>query len=304
MFLEFVFLGKGGGKIMISLETVSCKVKVHFLMSNLISMRNRYNTDFLYISTALMTFFLLSQPTYAYKSPDKINYCDPYLYARNYHPYGYIERKNRCEGLYVKEIANTTLLVASLTKSFEDYDLTMHKDLNVQWHSFGDGAIRLRAIGLKRKLYYRMDTMLPVDSSIFRWSPKILAALNIPKNLVGVVGWNEYSFKGDKKRVYLPLRINQQSRSDKPSSYRLILLPGQELKEVYISLAKVDKYGHPEVFLIESQALGYGYYPAERGITIPITNLENPGVYYLELGATLKNGGSSTVDLLFFHKPN
>lgn len=267
-------------------------------------MRNRYSIGVLHILIIIAIFLLLNQPTYADKSLDNTSYCDPYLNARNQHPYGYVERQNRCEGLYVKEVANTTLLVASLTEFFKDYDLAENKALNVQWRSFGSEATRLRAIGLKRKLYYRMDTILPVGSTIFRWPPKILAALNIPKNLVGVVGWSEYSFNGNKQRVYLPLQINQTSKPNKAGPYRLILLPGQELKEVYISLAKVDKHGRSEIFQIEGQALGYGYYPAGRGITIPITNLDKPGIYYLELGATLKKGGSSTVDLLFFHKPS
>lgn len=54
-------------------------------------------------------------------------------------------------------------------------------------------------------------------------------------------------------------------------------------------------------FLRDGEALEYGYYPAERDITIPITGLEIPGVYYLEIGATLKGGGVTTVELWFYH---
>jgi hypothetical protein len=74
------------------------------------------------------------------------------------------------------------------------------------------------------------------------------------------------------------------------------------LIEVFVSLAAIGVDGRPVSFLRDGEALEYGYYPAERDITIPITGLEIPGVYYLEIGAPLKGGGVTTVELWFYHR--
>ena len=87
------------------------------------------------------------------------NTCDPNLSAPADHPYGYRVRGNRCEGVYIREVSNTTLHIASLTESFEDYDLSSGKDLLVEWTAPAKANVRLRTHSLRHKLYYRMDAV-------------------------------------------------------------------------------------------------------------------------------------------------
>jgi hypothetical protein len=229
------------------------------------------------------------------------NDCDPSLEQPNENPYGYRQRGDRCEGQYIKQVASTTLLVASFTEAFGDYDHSANKDLVVEWNALGNKQIRLRAHGLRRKLYYRMDTVRLSESQTFNWPVGLLAALAIPRQDIGVVGWTRYSVGEIEKEVYLPLRINQKKDKNRLGSYTVVLLPGAELSEVYVSFATVGKDGHPETFLRDGIALGNNYYPADRPIDIPISGLKAPGLYYLEIGATLKTGGSSTVEFWFHH---
>jgi hypothetical protein len=81
----------------------------------------------------------------------------------------------------------------------------------------------------------------------------------------------------------------------------VILLPSGELSEVFISLAHVGTDGDPDRYVKKDAPLGYGYYPADRGITIPIPELPIPGVYFMEIGATLRETGSSTTRFWFYH---
>ena len=240
---------------------------------------------------------LLSLPVYAEDSP-----CDPDLKSPENHPYRYIRRGDRCEGSYIQEVSSTTLLVASLTEFFEDYDLTSGKDLLVGWKAPGPTGVRLRAQGVRQKLYYRMDTTLPSNRTAYTWPANILAALNIRKNDIGVVGWTTYAFGKTEQKVYLPLRISQQINPVSLNSYQLVLVPGRELQEVYISLATVNADGLPKTFLKDGEPLEYGYYPAGRVIAIPISGLKIAGIYYLGIGATLKGGGVTTIDLWFYHR--
>jgi hypothetical protein len=227
--------------------------------------------------------------------------CDPSLEQPKENPYGYRLRGDRCEGMYVKQVASTILLVASFTETFEEYDLSSNKDLVVEWKALGNEQVRLRGHGLRRKLYYRMDTVRSPEAQTFSWPVGLLAALAIPKQDIGVVGWTHYSAGKIEREIYLPLRINQKKGKSRLGTYTVVLLPGAELSEVYVSLATVGKDGHPETFLRDGIALGYNYYPADRRIDIPISDLKAPGLYYVEIGAKLKTGGSATVEFWMYH---
>lgn len=135
--------------------------------------------------------------------------CDPSLEQPSENPYGYRQRGDRCEGQYVKQVASTTLFIASFTETFGEVDHNSNKDLVVEWKALGHKETRLRAHGLKRKLYYRMDTVRSPEVQKFNWPVGLLAALTIPRQNIGVVGWTHYSIGGVEKEVYLPLQINQ-----------------------------------------------------------------------------------------------
>jgi hypothetical protein len=59
--------------------------------------------------------------------------------------------------------------------------------------------------------------------------------------------------------VYVPLQIRQQRDPLRSGSYRLVLLPGVELTELFISLATVGADGRHHTALKDEEALGYGY---------------------------------------------
>jgi hypothetical protein len=190
----------------------------------------------------------------------------------------------------------------SFTKYFEDYDIESANDLRIEWEAPATGSIiKLRAQGIRPKLYYRMDTHLSADSTMYTWPTNILSAMNIRKNDIGVVGWTNLIFGQKEEDVFIPLHISQRHRQVDSTSYRLVIVPGRELNEVFISLALIVSEGKPASFLEDSQPLEYGHYPAGRGIIIPIPSLLKSGIYYLEIGAALRGAGSATVELFFYH---
>lgn len=232
------------------------------------------------------------------------NHCDPSLPLHTDSPLSYRNQGSRCEGIYIKEVGSTTLLIVSLIESFEEYDLTSSKALIIEWDKPSvNSPVHLRAQGLKRRLYYRMDSYQPLESRSYSWPIDVLSSIKVLKKDIGVVGVTEYSQGQKKQVVYLPLRISQTSKALRTNNYKLVLLPGVELTEVFISIARMGTDWHQEKFIKEGEKLGYGYYPAERGIEIPISGLKETGIYYLEIGATLRSGGTSTIELLFYY-PN
>jgi len=229
------------------------------------------------------------------------NPCDPYLLQPKENPLGYRLRGNRCEGQYIQQVGSTPLSVASLTHVFENYDLNSDQPLQVDWPKLGDQETRLRAHGIKWKLYYRMDAVSPVGLTSFQWPVGILSALNISKSAIGIVGWTHREFGEETQKIYLPLRISQSGEMYPKDSYRLILWPGVQLEEVYVSLARVDDEGHPKSFLQEGKPLGYGYYPAQRAIPLRLTGFQESGIYNVTISATLQSGSDTTLRLFVYH---
>ena len=252
--------------------------------------------------TALLIFFAI--PGYITNILAQGN-CDPSLVKLSAGPLGYQERGDRCEGIYIKEVGSTTLQVASFTESFVKYDLNSGKPLIIQWDAPpNNSSVSLRAQGLRRKLYYQMDKVMQAGKTFYSWPTNFLSSLNISKSEVGITGRFLYKLGTDERNVYVPLRINQQGNDIKTGDYKLLLFPGTELKEVYTSMAPVETDGSNGKFIIEGKKLGYGYYPAERAIEIPVAGMKETGIYYLEISAEKESGGTSTQEIWFYYLKN
>jgi hypothetical protein len=232
--------------------------------------------------------FIQAQPTL----------CDPQLIQPPSNPYGYRQRGDRCEGIYVQQVSGAPLTVASWTESFEGYDLTSGRPLMVEWDAPDAGAVRLRAEALRHRLYFRMDTVRPTGARSYSWKSDLLAAIGITRPELGIVGSARLPGGGERE-IYLPLRIGQKAKPARTGTYNLAVVPGVEAKELYLTLAPENGKGRGP--LKNGEPLGYGYYPADRPVEIPISGLPEPGLYRVEVGATLRNSMVSTVEFWFYH---
>jgi hypothetical protein len=160
--------------------------------------------------------------------------------------------------------------------------------------------LQSRAQGLTYKLHYRMDAIRPSGDTTFVWSSSLLGALGIRKQDLGIVCRTTEWVKGSKRDIYLPLRIGQEADPARSPNYRLVLLPGEELRDVLLSLALVGSDGRGDAYLQKDKSLGYSYYPAEKPITILLPELKAPGTYRLNIGAMLTRGGSSAETIRFY----
>jgi hypothetical protein len=251
-------------------------------------------------SPPALGFFLLAA-TLSRPLPAAESHCDPDLRSPKDDFYGYKLRGDRCEGIYVKDVAGRALQVVSLTESVEDFDPAVAKNLLVEWTAPGDAAVRLRALALRHGLYYQMDSTRPAGSASYSWPPNFLRELKLKKGELGLLAWTSQHAGNGERRVYVPLRISQQAAPTRSPSYKVVVRPGVALDDLFLSLAVVERDGRPGAFVLKDQPLKHGYYPAEEVIMISIPALLTPGVYYLEIGATLKAGGSSVVGLWFYH---
>ena len=254
----------------------------------------------LFTPGALCLGLLLHAPGLLGSPSARQNPCEAGLVSAGDDPYGYRLRGDRCEGVYVHGVAGTTLAVASLVESFADFQPASGKNLIMVWSAPAGADVRLRARALRRRLYYRMDAIRPAGSTSYHWPTNLLDTFNLRRHELGVVAWASRAVGGERRDVYLPLRIGQQ-RPARSRDYQLALVAGAELSEVYLSLAPVGADGRPGPYLRRDQALGYGHYPAERSINVTIPKPRARGVYYVEIGATLRDGTSASARLWFYH---
>jgi hypothetical protein len=234
----------------------------------------------------------------------RVDPCDPGLIQPEQDPNGYRFRgDDRCEGVYLQPLAGSAaLLFASFTEAFQAFDPRAGRNLQLEWTPVkGAGPTRLRAYGLRRRQYYRMDTERPAGTRSYAWPTTILSNLDLSRPLLGVVAWNEVNVGSQSRRVYLPLRIGAATAQGDPLVYELILVANVELTEVSLTLSLVDDEGRVRQVYLRNQPLGYGYYPSNQGIRVPITALGQSGLHRLEVAAKQRDLGSSTAELWFYH---
>jgi hypothetical protein len=227
--------------------------------------------------------------------------CDPKLARPAKDPLAYGRRGERCEGLYLQDVAGSAgLLIASLTEPVDPFDFSPGQRVRVEWSAAGTPPLRLRAVALRRRLYYRMDAQRPAGATVFEWPTDILASLKMRVQELGLVGWIEQRVGERTEEVYVPLRVGQGPVT-RTGRYVVLIVPGTELSELYLTLTEVGRDGRDASVLKQDEALRYGYYPAERSIRIPLPPLDRAAVYRLQLGATLSRGGSATKTVHFYH---
>lgn len=226
--------------------------------------------------------------------------CDPALQPPKGERYGYRRRGDRCEGIYAKEVALATLNIVSLTSIYQSFDPGGGNDIELGWLAPSAGPVHLRANSLRRRLYYRMDATSDADDRVWTWPSDVVAALELDASSLGVVAWTYLADPERTPPLYLPLRVGS---APKPAvgSYTVIFVPGRELIEAYIHLKALASDGNEPVSILAGKALGYGYYPADRGVRFRLPELPATGIYQLEIGAQMVGGGATATSIDFYH---
>ena len=227
--------------------------------------------------------------------------CDTNVRARTDDPLSYRLRGDRCEGTYAQNVSGSSrLLVASLVESFETMD-TSSAALRVEWTRAGDQPVALRAYSIRPGLFYRMESVRPASSSSYTWPTDVLRGLEITNADIGVVGMTAMTIGGTKRDVLVPLRISQHKPAPRSARYRVTVFPDVELKDVFVTVALAGSDGKPKTYVQRDENIAFGFYPAERGIEIPLKAVTTAGPYIVRIAATLPRGGAATQTFMFYH---
>ena len=236
---------------------------------------------------------VLAQATTA-KSP-----CDSNLLQLAAPVNGYQARGDRCEGVYARQVAGTTLFLSSFTETFEKYDLNADDPLIIRWAVRADSGIQLRAETIKAGRYYRMDTRSPPRDSLYRWPNRILSSERLARSDLGVLGWTRITLGGRRRIAYVPLAVTQKGSPTGCGPLQVALSTETRLKEVLVSLAQLDSTGAETRVIKKDEALGRGFYPAGSPILISLKRADlTAGLYSLKVSAVLSPRGNYSREYL------
>ena len=221
---------------------------------------------------------------------DTSDFCDPALETVSENPNRYQERdagvvSERCEGLYIRKMSSSVIGLTSFTKTNKDF--TVGQDVELSWVGGGspptDNTLHIRADSQVYRLYYRMDTRVPVDGKSFAWPTSIVAALGMTADDVGLAAWQPTMLGDVERDVYLPLSVAQDGVSH-GDGYQIAIVPLVELTKVEYSVAAESKRvrGYRDETAVFEESLPVGFYPNGRPITIDFDlEGEGAGVYHL-----------------------
>jgi hypothetical protein len=246
---------------------------------------------------------LVAAPLAAQMTTVTTSPCEAVLVRPTADPLGYkVRTDDRCEGIYVREVAGSGgFSVVAFTTTGEPFSIQNAKPLVLEWPTVADAPVFVRAVSLRRRMYYRMDLRRPAGIARFEWPTDVLTALKLAAEELGVVAWNESRIGDTAQDVYLPLRITNDATSVAPDNYIVQVVNGVELRDLFVRLATVDAAGHEDQVLVRDESLRRGFYPAERAIPIRLPPLKIAGLYRLQLNAVLSSGAPASRTVYFRH---
>ncbi len=140
-----------------------------------------------------------------------------------------------------------------------------------------------------------MDTIRPPGAASFDWSLEVVRALQLRSDDLAATAWWQGEIGGVSRPIHLPVTIGAAGSGGSPGRYEVVLEPGAELTEVFSTLVPIQPDGTPGPPFSDGVALGRPFYPAGVPVRIPVDlDAAGPGLYLLEIAATLPGGGGAT----------
>ena len=204
---------------------------------------------------------------------------------------------SRCEGLFIQEVAGSgDLRVISFATPIETASLQGAK-LPLAWQAppAAAGPVHIRAASLRSRHYYRMDADAP-GAPPFQWPTAVIKSEKLSGEEIALVAWTRVKLF-ENEDLYLPLRAGTRT------NYALGMLPGAELTELYVSLARLGADGRPAETLKKEEKQPSQYYPAGQRFEVPLGKLPGPGYYRVRVAGLARYGGSVTKSIVIYLAP-
>lgn len=260
-------------------------------------------------SYALVFLAIGGSHSAAAQAPSRVSRCR--FPERHDRPLGYRLRDNRCEGVYREDpqfhaehqFNSASVALLSLTRVVDAFNPAVIDTLSLRWRARASSQVILTVTGLRRGLYYRMDTALEsAGSGTFRWDGELLRLLHLQPEELGAVASVPYSFAGFADTLRLPLDVRARDGPVSSSSrYNVVLLLREEPRALFITLSPLTSSNTIGAPLLDHQSAEFrpGHSPNVARLVVPFPSAA--GVYYLEVEARLWDGRRVSAGYLIYH---
>jgi len=208
----------------------------------------------------------------------------------------YIPRSTRCEGLFVKKVSNTDsldLLGFHLHKPVIKY---RHPN-DTNWVALGEltdqKSVVLRAVSLRRKHFYQMDTNYFAKDGVFKWKADVLSQRSIRLNgkelgFLACIANCEYG--EDKMPVLRAVSVLPEGKIPNKIAPYLVIKPPPKTKEIFVTLFIDEKM--TDTFRFNHEKVGLGPYDDDYPVRFFLGGnvFQERKVLYLNLEAERRDG--------------
>ena len=129
--------------------------------------------------------------------------------------YGWREQGQRCEGLYESTVSAINLEVVSVLKGKLGADFQRSKKVHLfapDLASLGSESVRVRAVALPLKTYFRMDAVMPASGDLVWPLDDVVERAKLPVGKIGIFGW----VGSEAEKIFVPLEISP--KGEKPAA--------------------------------------------------------------------------------------
>lgn len=217
-------------------------------------------------STVLLGFLarsLVAQP------PAQAPYClwDGVANVRG--PHRYMDRGDRCEGLYAKlaaEVGSLTLVGATRLRSIPD----SAGSLTLAWAASPGDSVWLVSESTKPRIPFRMSSLRVGPTRGFDWSLELARSEGLTAASLATLAWSSRPVGGSVSRVYLPLTLTTPGAGKLTDSVALRLMSSVELTALSISAGLVERDGQVKQWLLHDRKLENAYTTRDQPIVVVV----------------------------------
>lgn len=120
-------------------------------------------------------------------------------------PLNYRRRDNRCEGMYVADVATNVIELLSFTQGDLSYDLKPGVKLLVSAADHA-GPLNIRAVAKPPSTHYQMDAVLEAGATLTWPVADVLLPEGLNADRVGIYGWRGR----EREKTFVPVQVKVQ----------------------------------------------------------------------------------------------
>lgn len=212
-------------------------------------------------------------------------------------PHRYMERGDRCEGLYAKVVGDAgSLTLVSVVRLPHVADSA--SEVLLSWPASGRDSVWLLAESANPRLPYRMSSLRTDGETRFQWSLEMAMAEGLSLDKLPVLAWTNRAFAESRERVYLPLAVSAGSSDIAGDSTSIVLVPSVELRVLRISVGVLGPDGRVTRSLVEDHSLGHSYYPRDEPIAAYLPRQADKSVVRVTVAGQSVNGAPLAIEFL------